>query len=235
MPFIPRNDAAVRYACAVIRDYRIGRLPVDPFDLAGQSGIAMLPLSLAAQDPGWTPWNLPALLGMTDAMTIAYPSFCIIYRDGMRDPGRLRWIIAHELGHLFMNHFRDYPDQMSPGLRADSGLEAEADMFARNLLAPVPLVDVIRYNRPQQAKAPLFGLSRSAWMRRLDSLGADRSVITAEMADSVLFSFRSYLLGRRCPACGLDFEDEADTGVCPRCGAGGLEWLLEAPASPEQL
>ena len=231
MPFVPRNELAVRYACAVIQDDRISRLPVDPFEVASLHGISLLPLSLALQDPGWIPWNLPALLGMTDALTIAYPAFCIVYRDEVRDPGRLRWVLAHELGHLFMNHFRDFPDQMSPGLRADGGLEAEADMFARNLLAPVPLVDVIRYNRPRQAKAPLFGLSRSAWMRRLDALGADRSCITAETADTVLFSFRSYLLGRRCPACGLSFEDEADAGVCPKCGSADLEWLLEDPGT----
>ncbi|MBQ3280015.1 MAG: ImmA/IrrE family metallo-endopeptidase [Clostridia bacterium] len=227
MPIAPRIELATRFACAVIHDDQIGRLPVNPFDVAAIAGISLLPLSQAMQDPGWIPWNLPALMGMTDAVTIAYPVFCIIYRDDVRDPGRLRWVMAHELGHLFMNHFRDFPDQMGPGLRADSGLEAEADMFARNLLAPVPLVDVIRYNRPQQAKAPLFGLSRSAWMRRLDSLAEDRSFITAEMADTVLFSFRSWLLGRRCPSCGLCFEDTADTGCCPSCGCTELEWLLE--------
>ncbi len=230
MSFIPRSDTAVRYACSVLQDYGVSRLPVDPLEVAGLAGISTLPLSEVMQNPSWLPWNLPAALGMTDAITIAYPSFFVIYRDEVRDPGRLRWAISHELGHLFMNHFRDYPDQMSPGFSADSGLEAEADIFARNLLAPVPLVDVIRYNRPRQARAPLFGLSRSAWMKRLDTLGEDRAFVSAEMADGVLYPFRSFLLGRRCAACGKVFEDRHDRGKCPACGSEDLEWMLGAEA-----
>ena len=147
--------------------------------------------------------------------------------DSEADSDRLRFALFHELGHIFMNHYRDFPETMDPARAVDTALEAEADSLALNLMAPVPLVDVIRYNRPRQAKASLFGLSRSAWMRRLDSLAEDRSFITAEMADTVLFSFRSWLLGRRCPSCGLCFEDTADTGCCPSCGCTELEWLLE--------
>lgn len=227
MAFVPRTDAALHYACAVLQDCRISRLPVDPLEVAASSGISVFPLSQVMQNPAWQPWNLPSALGMTDAITIAYPAFCIIYRDEARDPGRLRWAVAHELGHLFMNHFRDFPDQMNPGLSADSTLEEEADVFARNLLAPVPLVDVIRFNRPRQARAPLFGLSRTAWMKRLDTLGEDRSLISEEMADAVLYPFRSFLLNRRCPQCGKLFEDRRDTGRCPQCGSEELEWVLE--------
>lgn len=227
MAFTPRTDAALRYACAVLEDCQADRLPVDPIAVAASAGISVLPFSQVTQNAAWDPWNLNAALGMSHATTISYPGFCVIYRDEVQDAGRLRWAVAHELGHLFLNHFRDYPDQMSPGFSADSGLEAEADIFARNLLAPVPLVDVIRYNRPRQARAPLFGLSRSAWMRRLETLAEDRSFLSAEMADAVLYPFRSYLLKRRCARCGRVFEDRRDAGRCPGCKGEELEWLLE--------
>ena len=45
-PFIP--DRAVRYACAVLADYQIGRLPVDPFQLAADAGITLMPLSASS-------------------------------------------------------------------------------------------------------------------------------------------------------------------------------------------
>jgi hypothetical protein len=221
-----RPDRAVRYACAVLADSGISRLPVDPFRLAADVGITLVPLSAIRDNPNWIPYNLPAALQMTRAVTLSYPTFCIVYRDEDSTPDQLRHILCHELGHLFMNHYRDYPDRMEPGMPADNALEAEADSFARNLLAPVPVVDVIRFNRPRQARASLFGLDRPAWIHRLEAIDRDRASVDEDMANTVLFLFRDYLLARRCTACGKTFSDEAQTDRCPFCGAEGADWVL---------
>ena len=221
-----RPDRAVRYACAVLADSGIGRLPVDPFRLAADVGITLVPLSAIRENPNWIPYNLPAALQMTRAVTLSYPTFCIVYRDEDSTPDLLRHVLCHELGHLFMNHYRDYPDRMEPGMPADNTLEAEADSFARNLLAPVPVVDVIRFNRPRQARASLFGLDRPAWIHRLEAIDRDRASVDEDMANTVLFLFRDYLLARRCTACGRTFSDEAQTDRCPFCGAEGADWVL---------
>jgi len=221
-----RPDRAVRYACAVLADSQIGRLPVDPFRLAADVGITLVPLSAIRDNPNWIPYNLPAALQMTRAVTLSYPTFCIVYRDEDSTQDQLRHVLCHELGHLFMNHYRDFPDRMEPGAPADNALEAEADSFARNLLAPVPVVDVIRFNRPWQAKASLFGLDRPAWIHRLDAIDRDRASVDEDMANTLLFLFRDYLLARRCTACGKTFSDEAQTDRCPFCGAEGADWVL---------
>lgn len=221
-----RPDRAVRYACAVLADSGISRLPVDPFRLAADVGITLVPLSAIRDNPNWIPYNLPAALQMTRAVTLSYPTFCIVYRDEDSSPDQLRHILCHELGHLFMNHYRDYPERMEPGMPADNALEAEADSFARNLLAPVPVVDVIRFNRPRQARASLFGLDRPAWIHRLEAIDRDRASVDEDMANTVLFLFRDYLLARRCTACGKTFSDEAQTDRCPFCGAEGADWVL---------
>ena len=225
MPLSPRIDRAVRYACAVAADFGLSRLPVDPFALAENSGITVLPLS-SLGEAGWIPWDLSPLLQMTAAVTVTYPAFCIVYRDDLSDPARLRYALCHELGHLFMNHYRDYPGYYNPGKPWDAGLEAEADAFARNLLAPVPVVDVIRFNRPGQAKAQVFGLPRSAWMNRLDSLAEDREYVDEDMANTLIYLFHDYLLGRRCAACGHVFTDKKQDDRCPRCGADHPDWDL---------
>ena len=221
-----RPDRAVRYACAVLADSGIGRLPVDPFRLAADVGITLVPLSAIRENPNWIPYNLPAALQMTRAVTLSYPTFCIVYRDEDSSADQLRHILCHELGHLFMNHYRDYPERMEPGMPADNAREAEADSFARNLLAPVPVVDVIRFNRPRQARASLFGLDRPAWIHRLEAIDRDRASVDEDMANTVLFLFRDYLLARRCTACGKTFSDEAQTDRCPFCGAEGADWVL---------
>ena len=224
VPF--RSGRYVRYACAVLADCGISALPVDPFALASRAGIMLVPLSQVENYPLWVPYDIADSLRMTGAVTLSYPAFCIVYRDTGVEPDRLRFALFHELGHIFMNHFRDYPELMGAARGGDSALEAEADAFALNLMAPVPLVDVIRYNRPRQAKASLFGLSRSAWMRRLDTMDRDRAFVDEEMANITLFCFRDYLLGRRCSSCGRTFSDEAQNNTCPFCGCTDLAWTL---------
>ena len=216
----------VRYACAVLADCGISTLPVDPFHLASRAGIMLLPLSQVENYPLWVPYDIADSLRMTSAVTLSYPAFCIVYRDSETEADRLRFALFHELGHIFMNHYRDYPEIMGPARMTDPALEAEADAFAFNLIAPVPVVDVIRYNRPRQAKASVFGLSRTAWMRRLGTLDRDRAFVDEEMANILFRLFRDYLLGRRCSSCGKTFLDEQQNDTCPFCGAPAPEWTL---------
>lgn len=221
-----RNGRYVRYACSVLADCGACSLPLDPFDLASRAGIMLLPLSRVESYPLWVPYDIADSLRMTIAVTLSYPTFCIVFRDSDVEPDRLRFAIFHELGHIFMNHYRDFPETMSPARMTDPSLEAEADAFALNLMAPVPIVDVIRYNRPQQARAAVFGLSRSAWMRRLDTMDRDRAFVDEETANLLIYIFHNYLLRRRCTACGKTFIDEAQTDTCPFCGAAAPDWDL---------
>ena len=226
MAFEPRVDRAVRYACSVCTDMQVSRLPVDPLALGQMAGISMVPCSAMLANSGWFAPDLPGRMQMNLVLTLTYPAFCIVYRDDVPDPDRLRFPLCHELGHLFMNHYRDFPEQMAPGRAPDGALEEEADAFARNLLCPVPVVDVIRYNRPRQARASLFGLDRPAWIHRLEAIDRDRASVDEDMANTVLFLFRDFLLARRCAACGKTFSDEAQTDRCPFCGAEGADWVL---------
>lgn len=222
----PESGRAVRYAYAVLADCRIGALPVDPFSLAARAGITLLPLSEVERYPLWVPYDIADSLRMTCAVTLSYPSFCIVFRNSESEPDRLRFSLFHELGHIFMNHYRDYPEFMESFRPGDNALEAEADAFAFNMMAPVPLVDVIRYNQPQLAKASLFGMSRTAWMRRLAVIDRDRASVDEDMANGILYLFRDYLLGRRCSACGKAFRDLEQANQCPFCGAKNPEWTL---------
>ena len=193
------DGRAVRYACAVLADCRMGTLPVDPLDLASRAGIMLIPLSQMENYTLWIPYDIADFLRMTCAVTLSYPAFCIVYRDTGVEPDRLRFALFHELGHIFMNHFRDYPELMGSARGGDSALEAEAD---------------------------LFGLSRSAWMRRLDSMDRDRAFVDEEMANVIIYLFHDFLLGRRCAACGKTFTDEKQANRCPFCGSTDLEWTL---------
>ena len=189
----PEAGRAVRYACAVLADCRPASLPMDPGSLAARAGILLVPLSRVENYPLWVPYDIFDSLRSACAVTVSYPAFCIVFRDDA-EPDRLRLALFHELGHIFMNHYRDFPERMDPSRPDDPSLEAEADAFALNMTAPVPVVDVIRYNRPAQARGNVFGLPRSLWISRLDALAEDRACVDEDMANTLIWLFHDWLL-----------------------------------------
>ena len=64
----------------------------------------------------------------------------ICYNDTIKPRGRIQWTLAHELGHIELGHLRDFPETGTkhPALKRSTYriFEAEADVFARELLAP---------------------------------------------------------------------------------------------------
>ncbi len=61
--------------------------------------------------------------------------YIILYNE--RDPRRrIRWTLAHEIGHIALGHL-----ELRPGDRPEKRvLEAEANYFAKNLLAPMAVI-----------------------------------------------------------------------------------------------
>jgi Zn-dependent peptidase ImmA (M78 family) len=88
--------------------------------------------------------------------------------------GRARWTIAHEIGHLVLNHPRSL-DRKSPGQEVnpeDQLLEREADIFASEFLAPSHLVS--NNHTPNDIRA-IFQISLDAATRRRKEIEDERS------------------------------------------------------------
>ena len=73
---------------------------------------------------------------------------------------------------------------------------------------------------------------RGTWSQRirvarLGCLDADRSFVDEEMANTLIWLFRDWLLGRRCTACGSVYTaPENAEDRCPFCGAPKPDWAL---------
>lgn len=65
----------------------------------------------------------------------------ILYNDAM-PAGRILWTQCHEIGHICMGHLLllSNPQIADTGGRAGNELEQEADYFAWNLIAPMPIM-----------------------------------------------------------------------------------------------
>lgn len=89
--------------------------------------------------------------------------YIVLYNEDVADWRRRNFTLAHELGHIFLNHTDDGPAE-----------EQEADAFAAQLLLPRILVDQLARMWNGQLTADelsdIFGVSRAAACNRLRAL-----------------------------------------------------------------
>lgn len=119
--------------------------------------------------------------------------YLILYNSEMNS-GRIRWTLAHEIGHICIGHLeviedaeiaytesRGYYDQF----------ESEADYFAWNLLAPLPIMREMGIHSPSEIKS-VYGLSNQATALQYDRYTKwCRSHIKTAWENELIRTFRS--------------------------------------------
>ncbi len=126
--------ASAQLAEKVLRSFNLWRLPVRPQEIAAKEGIVVR--------PGFFGEGF-------DARIEYYPSqegFCIFHAEhgGWTTAGRVRFSLAHELGHFYLPaHRKRLLNGGSHNSESDFGSrnsgEFEADEFAADLLMPMDL------------------------------------------------------------------------------------------------
>lgn len=118
-------------------------LPVDPFDIARQEQIRLLP---GVYDGCFDSRIECRMKGGEKCFYILYAEA----KPGERTEGRVRFSIAHELGHYYMPKHRDYLCSgvwhgSRTGFVSETPTEREADEFAAALLMPPgPFADLVK-------------------------------------------------------------------------------------------
>ncbi len=146
----------IRSAVAdLIEDWGITVYPFSIWSLLRKMGISTIPYSALPEKT-----KMSLVKNYPDALTI-YPSdfnpcrTTIYYNDETCDRDRIRFTLAHELGHLILMH----PDS------DEDAYEHEADIFANYFLAPAPLIlefSSIEYSVVSIDFAVSYGCARSA-------------------------------------------------------------------------
>jgi len=98
----------------------------------------------------------------------AQDRYLVLYNDSTANnnvQGRIRWTLAHELGHVRLKHLphiaANQIAENSFSNLSDPALEAEADHFAALLLCPMPLFEQLQIQSPADIHQ-VFGLSHEA-------------------------------------------------------------------------
>lgn len=138
MSKLPDLRRAARMAYRVLAARQIASLPVDPLPILRSCRDTKVMTCLEAADQlGASERDLERLFGVADAVTLRDGSggreqYIILYRPG-GNPARLRFTLAHELGHRLLGHTGAAPAE-----------EREADHFASHLLCPDPVLARLR-------------------------------------------------------------------------------------------
>lgn len=134
MSRVPDQRRAERMALRVLAARCITTLPVQPLALLRACrDTLVLTIDEAAGQLDQPAAQLDRFFGDADAATLrCQHQYIVIYRPG-GNPARLRFTLAHELGHRLLGH-----------TGTDAAEEREADHFASHLLCPEPLVAHLR-------------------------------------------------------------------------------------------
>ncbi len=164
--------------------------------------------------------------------------YVIYYNDV--DPSRIssnryRWNIAHELGHVALNHHKKYKEsrifrnKISNELYAE--IEEEANMFAAYILVPHIVISCVTDKKHIDIKG-LCSVSNAASSRRNEEIQAWGKRNRAELYDFELLGFFSYYVEknayskaariwldhhRACPICSASIEHRF-VSFCQVCG-----------------
>lgn len=147
--------------------------------------------------------------------------YVIYYNDTKFNHGLDRFTIAHELGHVFLNHYDEIDSDIL--LRKTmpeeqyQRFENEASCFARNLLSPVPLVERVtdvESNLSLQELQDAFDISFLAANSRRKFYILDKYRINHRDYD--YFNSYDIKFGYNCDNCGN--ADIEDLDYCKICG-----------------
>lgn len=141
-------------------------LPVDLHKLAEELRIKIHYEKLPANCDGWTLELLP------DFTSVNY----LILINSNRFAVRQRFTIAHEIGHVVLNHFDRKPNAClfkNIEVKDNFEFEREADIFASELLIPTPhLLKLVKEGKANDIKrlCSFYGVSKKAMEIKLEEI-----------------------------------------------------------------
>lgn len=170
-----RYEEIAKIACEVLMDYGINKFPIDVFELAKKMNIKTLKYSGLDFDE-----RSVLLNGSDDGMSWKYNNQIYIAYNDLRIKTRIRFTIAHEIGHIVLGHTESNEEN-----------ESEADFFARNLLVP-PCIFLFNHIMDINVVSNKFDVSMQVALNALNALG-NRIIYNHESLTDYEISLLKYL------------------------------------------
>lgn len=177
IPSKPRFSLAAQRAYDLLAELEICQFPVDPrkiirhFPTWHLKGWIELQVNTGENDP------LNLNRENAEAKTVKLrgsDDYLIVYDERVDNIQRIRWTLAHEIGHIIMGHLIEFDatalnrrglDEKEYGI-----LEVEAHWFAAELLAPKTIITRFSFHNNPQGISLICDISKDAAKRRLKEI-----------------------------------------------------------------
>lgn len=164
-------------------------------------------------------------LGSRDAVTYLRSGKHLIVYDDWQNFDRVNFTLMHEIAHIYLNHFRDFEQLKISRVVSSTGcnyntLETEANIFARNVLSPITLIDHCRI--PPNQIHEIFAISSAAQEVRVKLADEDRKHFNEQQKVMMLTVFHQFIHKKRCLNCNVNFVSKGK--YCIICGSDNVHF-----------
>jgi len=177
IPSKPRFQLATKRAYELLTELDICEFPVEPLKIIKHfpnwhlQGWLELQVNTGAEDP------LNIDKEKAEAKTVKLrgsDEYLIVYDERTDNSQRIRWTLAHEIGHIVMGHLVEFDATAlnRRGLTKEEYgvLEVEAHCFAADLLAPKTIIRRFDFQDDPQGIALICDISKDAAEKRLKEI-----------------------------------------------------------------
>lgn len=208
---------------------KIHSFPIDPFQIIKNNKWGLMTYSELAQVHGVTVKDIETAFQSEDGYTIYDGvNHTIAYNDTITVPGRIKFTLMHEIGHIYLDHLIDFDETiLARSALTESKykvLENEANSFARNALAPVVVVKDLKISKINDL-VDNFEITPAAAKVRLKTLMLDYKNILSQYIMFQRENFKTFiniwLNSLTCLNCKHLFYIE-EAKFCPICSSNKL-------------
>lgn len=266
IPTKPRFAYVRQRAYELLADLGIDEFPIDPrtiircFPEWHLLGWLELKCNTGIDDP----YNLERDGAEAKTQTVrGSGEYVIVYDERIESAQRIRWTLAHEIGHIVLGHltcFEGTSLARSGLTTAEYGvLEVEAHQFAAELLAPQTIVGQFDFRGNPKGISLICDISRDAAIKRLEQIRKSTfSYLPTEVRirrnfynhlingdfnqvahDTALRFYPSSIYQDLCMGCRIcdrchSFVTDETYRFCPTCGAPVPEPDKYSPCKPHR-
>ena len=232
-PSYSRYDYCVSCACDFLEAYNIDTYPINLFKIIDESPYALVPYSDIMKQFNCSIDLVIKKLKSDEGRTVYYDGiYTIAYNDVTKSPGRILFTLAHELGHICLNHMIDFSITEMPKSSNEHNmqryqyklLEREANAFARNILVPIPLYYYLKTKDAYSLQIH-FGISYDAAIARIDLVTKDYQCSKKlGLYNRFMKIYSAFMDKKKCNNCEAGIiQHQGD--YCPICGSKNtLQW-----------
>lgn len=232
IPSKPRINRAQEYARGLLLAHKVASLPLDVVSIIKNTGICTLKKYSKQAIKQNVPFEYFCENFGKDGATLYKAGkrkpYTIIYNDLQRPATRIRWTLAHELGHVILRHNEEFEETklIRNGLTDESYkvLDDEADAFAAELLSPAIVLIAAGWTSKNDIVKHCALSNDAAKYRSKSVLGIEKVKERYFTYEYRLFkSFYNHIYINYCPECKTYFVSK-EAKYCPICGANHLIW-----------